>query len=174
MSSPSNITLPPAWLEALLQNSDEEISSDDLALVLDQSSRLLKLKSIASLPVTVPSVADTVKFLRSTVNFNTANIANGVIVGQIPAGAQIMRAIVRVITSFNAGTTNVLTVGSNASAYDNIFNAAGISEGAAGNNDAAVANLLYFAAATDIFAKYTQTGTAATQGQAIVNIMYIA
>lgn len=153
------------------------ISSEDLVLFLQKGTDLLKVGRIADLPVTVPDVPeDIVKFLRLVVNFNDANVSTGVLVGQLPAGAQIVAAVVRVITLFNAGTTNVLTIGTNSPNYDNIFGAAGIAEGAAGANTVTTttASLLQAAVATDVFAKYTQTGTAASQGQAIINIAYIA
>lgn len=113
-----------------------------------------------------------VHFLRKEVNYNDPGIASGVVIGRLPAGAQITQALARVKTTFNAGTTNVLSVGTNASAYDNIFGAADIAEGAAGNNVALTANLLEAASEADVFVKYTQTGTAASQGKAVIHIAY--
>lgn len=113
-----------------------------------------------------------VHFLRKEVNFNDPGIASGVVIGRLPANAQITQALARVRTTFNAGTTNVLTVGTNASSYDNIFGTADIAEGAAGNNAAPVANLQEALTETDVFVKYTQAGTAATQGRAVIHIAY--
>lgn len=113
-----------------------------------------------------------VHFLRKEVNFNDPGIASGVVVGRLPASAQITQALARVKTTFNAGTTNVLTVGTNASSYDNIFAAADIAEGAIGNNLAPSANLQELAVEADVYAKFTQTGTAASQGKAVIHIAY--
>lgn len=113
-----------------------------------------------------------VHFLRREVNYNDPGIASGVVIGRLPAGAQITQALARVKTAFNAGTTNVLTVGTNAASYDNILGAADIAEGAVGNSVAATANLQEAASEIDVVARYTQTGTAASQGKAVIHIAY--
>lgn len=113
-----------------------------------------------------------VHYLRKEVNFNDPGVAAGVIIGRLPAGAQITQALARVRTTFNAGTTNVLTAGTNPANYDNILGTADIAEGSAGNNTAPLANLQEALAEADVFVKYTQTGTAATQGKAIIHIAY--
>jgi hypothetical protein len=113
-----------------------------------------------------------VHYLRKEVNYNDPGIASGIVIGRLPANAQVTQALARVRTSFNAGTTNVLTVGTNAANYDNIFGAADIAEGSVGNSAAPLANLQEAAAEADVFVKYTQTGTAATQGKAVIHIAY--
>ena len=113
-----------------------------------------------------------VHYLRKEVNYNDPGIAAGVVIGRLPAGAQVTQALARVRTTFNAGTTNVLTIGTNANSYDNIFAAADIAEGSAGNNAAPLANLQDVVSEADVFVKYTQSGTAATQGKAIIHIAY--
>jgi hypothetical protein len=113
-----------------------------------------------------------VHFLRKEVNYNDPGIAAGVVVGRLPANAQITQALARVRTTFNAGTTNVLTVGTNAGSYDNIFGTADIAEGAVGNNAAPLANLQEALSEADVLVKYIQTGTAATQGKAVIHIAY--
>src|SRR5262249_61086983 len=71
--------------------------------------------------------------LRLTVNNNDGGIANGVGRQWLPAGAIIVGTDVMVDTVFNAGTTNVLTLGTNGpSTYDNIVAAADVNEGATG------------------------------------------
>ena len=77
-----------------------------------------------------------VHYLRKEVNYNDPGIASGIVIGRLPANAQITQALARVRTTFNAGTTNVLTVGTNAANYDNIFGTADIAEGI-GPGDAA-------------------------------------
>jgi hypothetical protein len=113
-----------------------------------------------------------VHYLRKEVNYNDPGIASGLVIGRLPAGAQITQALARVRTSFNAGTTNVLTVGTNPSSYDNIFATADIAEGTVGNNSAPLASLQEAVAEADVFVRYTQTGTAATQGKAVIHIAY--
>jgi hypothetical protein len=113
-----------------------------------------------------------VHYLRKEVNYNDPGIASGVVIGRLPANAQITQALARVRTTFNAGTTNVLTVGTNATNYDNIFGTADIAEGSAGNNAAPLANLQDVQTEADVFVKYTQTGTAASQGKAVIHIAY--
>lgn len=113
-----------------------------------------------------------VHYLRKEVNYNDPGIAAGVVIGRLPANAQVMQALARVRTTFNAGTTNVLTVGTNAANYDNIFGTADIAEGSVGNNAATLANLQEALAEADVFVKYTQTGTAANQGKAVIHIAY--
>ncbi len=113
-----------------------------------------------------------VHYLRKEVNYNDPGIASGIVVGRLPANAQVTQAVARVRTTFNAGTTNVLTVGTNAANYDNIFGTADIAEGSAGNNAAPLANLQEVLTEADVFVKYAQTGTAATQGKAVIHIAY--
>ncbi|NJO35725.1 MAG: hypothetical protein HC869_24250 [Rhodospirillales bacterium] len=105
-------------------------------------------------------------------NYNDPGIASGIVVGRLPANAQMTQALARVRTAFNAGTTNVLTVGTNPANYDNIFGTADIAEGAAGNNAAPFANLQDVQVEADVLVKYTQTGTAASQGKAVIHIAY--
>src|SRR5205085_9094609 len=58
--------------------------------------------------------------LRFTVNFNDAGVSAGVPKQTLPAGAIITGTDVFVQTPFNAGTTNVLTAGINAAAFNNL------------------------------------------------------
>jgi hypothetical protein len=111
-------------------------------------------------------------FLRKEVNYNDPGIAGGLVIGRLPAGAQITQALTRVKAAFNAASTNVLTVGTNASAYDNVFSATDIAEGGIGNNFAPAANLQEVINEGDLYVKYTQSGTAATQGKAVIHIAY--
>ncbi len=114
-----------------------------------------------------------VHYFRKTVNFNDAGIASGVLMGTLPAGAQIVDAVVNVETAFNAATTNVLTAGTNSTSFDNIVGASDVSEGSAGAARATAGLALEFTADTDVYAKYTQSGTAATTGKAHIVISYV-
>ena len=117
-----------------------------------------------------------VNTLKKTVNFGDVGIAAGVAFDNpLPQGAFILGVLVEIVTAFNAGTTNVLTVGTvNAPPYNNIVNAADVNEGATGIYDVtrALGRSLTAAGDVTVFAQYTQTGTAATTGQAIIVIEY--
>jgi hypothetical protein len=116
-----------------------------------------------------------VGYLRFTVNYNDVNIANGNNKQWLPAGAIITDTSVMVATGFNAGTTNVLTVGLAGSA-NTIVASGQVTPGTPGltNGIAPTGNALGpLAADSQVNVTYTQTGGAATAGQAIVIIKYI-
>ena len=108
-------------------------------------------------------------------SFNDAGIAAGVGKQWLPKGAIITSTSVYVATPFNADTTNVLTVGTTAGG-SNIVAAADVDE-----TTQAITNgikptgtaLGPLAADTQVFATFTQTGAAATAGQAVVMVHYI-
>lgn len=117
-----------------------------------------------------------VGYLRFKVNYNDAGIAAGAGKQWLPKGAIIVGTDMLVTTAFNAGTTNVLTVGSAAGSNADIVSAAAENEAATGltQNIAPSGNMLApLTADTQVFAQYTQTGTAATAGAAYVIIKYI-
>lgn len=149
----------------------------------------LALTSPPSFPPRVLQNQTTVHF-RKTVNFNDANIATGVKIGAIPAGAFITSVKCYVTTAFNAGTTNNLLIGSTATGGQ--FLASGVTAGT--NCVAATTGIQNITAAAglglavtalsntptgntgawDLFVSYTQTGTAATTGQVTYVIEYVA
>lgn len=108
------------------------------------------------------------------VNFNDAGIGSGVKFGTLPAGARILDVVVEVITVFNAVTTNVVTVGTNSTSFNNIVAAADVNEAATGATrvDRGIGGSIARAADIDVYAMYTQTGTAATTGKAEITIAY--
>lgn len=110
---------------------------------------------------------------RTTINWNDPGIAAGVVRAQLPLGAFILRQYVEVITPFNGGTTNVLTVGVNAN-MDNFVAAGDTNEAVAGIADITrpLGRSLTAAGVTNLGFKYTQTGTAATAGQAEYVVEY--
>jgi len=113
--------------------------------------------------------------LKKIVNFNDAGIAAGVAFDNpLPQNAFIMRVLVEIVAVFNATTTNVLTVGTVGATYNNIVAAADVNEGATGVYDVTRALGRALTAAADVlpYAQYTQTGTAATTGQAIIVIEF--
>lgn len=94
--------------------------------------------------------------------------------GTLPTGAVVLGTSVAVTTVFNAGTTNVLIVGTLAD-DDALVAAAGVDETAVALTRVAPATLAGAVAPTadtDIYTKYTQSGTAATTGVAIVIVEY--
>lgn len=121
-------------------------------------------------PILYGSVAGLLFF---TVNFNDTGIASGVKKFTLQASVDkplLLEFSAEVITAFNAVTTNVLTVGSDTTA-NQFLAAADITEGTPGFYPASNANKLYrITANTDIYVKYTQTGTAATTGKANIYI----
>lgn len=115
-----------------------------------------------------------VHYLRRTVNYNDGAISTGVKVGRLPAGASVLFTNVKIKTAFNAVTTNVLTVGQNSSSYNDMVNASDIDETATGSSMVVRGADLTLATEVDVYAKYTQTGTAATAGVAEIIVAYCA
>lgn len=115
-----------------------------------------------------------VHVLTKQVNYNDANIGTGVLMGTLPAFAQVIDAVVRLEVAFNAATTNVLTAGTNSASYDNIVGASDVTEATPAAYRGAIATVgaTSYATETDVYARYTQSGTAATTGRATISIMY--
>ena len=112
-------------------------------------------------------------YIRANVAYNTTNIATGVNVGAIPAGSRILDIGVYIDTAFNAATTNVLTVGT-AAGGNQIATTSDTASTATGFKRVTTGNALaQFAADTQVWVTYTQTGTAATAGAATIAITYL-
>jgi len=95
-------------------------------------------------------------------------------VGKIPGGSIIIGAGVIVSTAFNAGTGNVLDIGT--SADDDGFGT-DLALGTIGNivwDELATSNDLYSTSDVTIIASPDLTGTAATAGAGVVYVLYIA
>jgi hypothetical protein len=114
--------------------------------------------------------AQLVHYLRKSLAYTDSA---AVVVGTIPAGALILKPAsgVHVTTAFNAGTTNVIDVGTTAD--DDLFG----TDLAAGTAtfvplDEAIGGFVV-ASDTTITATYAQTGTAASAGAAEVVIAYV-
>lgn len=115
--------------------------------------------------------------LRFTINWN--DVGTGAQEGffsSLPAGAIIADVLVMVTTTFNAGSTNVLTVGTNSAAFNNIVASGDVNLGSVGTYNITrgqgLNSLLTATVDQAVNAKYAQTGTAATQGQAVVLITF--
>jgi hypothetical protein len=123
-------------------------------------------------------------YSRVTINFNDPRISAGVWYLTLPKNAYILQIDAQVITAFNAGTTNVLTIGATQASANEIL-ASGITAGstgiyhltsAAGLGNVITNNATYQTAlngAVPVWAKYAQTGTAATTGQVIIIITFV-
>lgn len=104
------------------------------------------------------------------VNFDDTDVDKGIALCTLPANIIITRAVCVVGTAFNAATTNVLTVGTN-SDVDDILAAADITEGSAGVYSKQT--FVEHNAKKTVKAKYTQTGTAATAGEAEIYLFVV-
>lgn len=107
-----------------------------------------------------------IHYLRKRVNFNDSAIGTGVVFGTLPAGAMLTNQSVRVVTAFNAATTNAINVGTTAGGTQLFTDVA-----TAGARSPTIANLS-FASDTDLYVQFAQTGTAATTGQADIVVSY--
>ena len=120
--------------------------------------------------ISVPGVEKTVK--GSEIKYNTSGIGTKAKVGiTLPKGAIVTKAVADVTQAFNAGTTNVLTLGYS-SDTDALMASADITEGTIGayvkqRMDAPLS------AAADVYAQYTSTGTSPSAGKAVFYITYI-
>lgn len=118
------------------------------------------------------NAANMPKTVKGSIKYNTSGIATKASCGiTLPKGAIVTRVACNVTTAFNAGTTNVLTIGYSADT-DALMGASDITEGTVGTYvkermDAALT------ANSVVYAQYTQTGTAATAGAADVYVTYI-
>jgi hypothetical protein len=112
--------------------------------------------------------------IRRRVTFSQNNIATGVPVGALEKGAIPLRASVIINTAFNAATTNVFVVGDTTTDNSLVTStnaAAGTVGGPKAGSGASLGTEL--AADTVFYAKFTQTGTAATAGDATVVIEFV-
>lgn len=106
---------------------------------------------------------------RLTINYNDTNIGSGQMFGALNAGDFIQSIDCDVTTAFNAGTTNAVTIGTSAAANEIV--ATGL------NGTTSIATGIYHlttaaglglavtgSSSVTLWAKYAQTGTAATAG----------
>ena len=138
------------------------------------------------LPRIIPEQA--VQYYRFTLNFNDPNISTGQVFGALGCNAYILTMDAYVTTAFNAGTTNVVTVGATSASANEIIASGTITPGstgvqhltsAAGLGTAITSNATYqqnggvVPCYVPLYAKYAQTGTAATAGAVTVIIAYV-
>lgn len=121
-------------------------------------------------------------YYRITINWNDQNIGSAQQFGALPANAYIFAIDAYVNTAFNAGTTNVITIGTTKANANEIV-ASGITAGtighyaltsAAGLGTAVSMGGTWLNTNMPLYAKYAQTGTAATAGSVVIVIAYAA
>ena len=124
------------------------------------------------------SAQQKITYYRLTINWNDTNIGTGQQFGALPANAYIVFIDADVTTAFNAGTTNVITLGTTSSSANELL-ASGITAGstgiyhltsAAGLGVAVSGGGTWTGKVMPLFAKYAQTGTAATAGSVTIVI----
>jgi len=105
--------------------------------------------------------------VRRAITFDQSGIGTGVPIGCVPKGATILRAACAVTEVFDAGTTNVLVLGTSAD-DDGFVTSTNAAAGTTGlkSGTGALLTGAPLTADTVIYAKFTQTGTAATAGAA--------
>ena len=115
-----------------------------------------------------------VGYYRLTVNYNDPNISTAQRFGTLPSGSFITGVFCEVVTAFNAASTNVFTLGTTSTANE-LVAAGDVTEGTTGIYVASrgLGRSLTASGDTALYAKYTQTGTAATAGVATCVITYI-
>lgn len=113
-------------------------------------------------------------FIRRTIAFNTTFVGTAatIKVGTLPAGAVIYDAIVKVNTAFNAATDNLINVGTAATA-DSIVDETDLDLTAVEWQSSRRGCDLTLASDTPVYVTYTQSGTAATTGEAEIIVAYI-
>lgn len=116
-----------------------------------------------------------VQTISRSIAYNTPGIgtADIVKVGTLPSGAEVLITKVRIPTAFNAATTNVLIVGTSSGSNADFVADGDLDESATGTSVLFRGCDVAISADTAIYAKYTQTGTAATAGVAVITITYV-
>ena len=112
-----------------------------------------------------------VHFLRTLINYNDADALTRNM-GTIPEGSNLLRINTCVSTAQNAGTTNTISVGTSSGGTD-LVNAAAAGSVTANVVTQAPSGKSLLASDTTIWAKLTQSGTAATAGVVEVTIEYV-
>lgn len=118
------------------------------------------------------NAANMPKTVKGSFKYNTSGIATKASTGiSLPKGAIVTRVAVNVTTAFNAGTSNNIELGyssdTDALMADDVATAGTVGTYVKERMDAALTSN------SVVYAKYAQTGTAATAGAADVYVTYI-
>ena len=115
-------------------------------------------------------------YYRVTINFNDQGIGSGQAFGALGLNTFIKAIDCHVTTAFNAGTTNVITFGTTLANANEIV-ASGITAGTPGvyhlTTAAGLGLAVTSSADVTLYAKYAQTGTAATTGAVTCVIEFV-
>jgi hypothetical protein len=115
-----------------------------------------------------------VHFFRKTVNYNDTGVSTGIFMGTLPSGALIVDVVADVRTAFNAGSGNSLSVGVTSTAYTDIMATADVTLATTGGYRGAIlAAADRMATDTDLYVRYTQTGSTASAGVVDVAVMFL-
>lgn len=110
-------------------------------------------------------------FYAGTLNFDTEGAAAGVALCELPKNTIVVRGIAVVNKAFNAGTSNTITVGKKAAANE-VLGSAAVTAGTAGVYKSDV--FVDMGEETAVYAKYEQSGTAATAGSVDIFLEVVA
>ena len=110
--------------------------------------------------------------IKLDITYATPGIASGVSLdGALPDGAHALAAYVNITEVFNATSSNVLVVGT--SANDDAFVEAGDVDETALGMTQVLRGAGLVSGDTQVFVKFTETGTAASTGAATVIVTYV-
>ncbi len=125
-------------------------------------------------PTARQNVTQQPSYYRVTINYNDPNIGTAQKFGALKQNSYINGVSCHVMTAFNASTTNVLTIGTSTSANE-IIGSGDINEASAQYQNVTTPLGVTVTSAADVtlYAKYAQTGTAATAGKAVCVIEFI-
>lgn len=114
-------------------------------------------------------------YYRITINFNDQNIGLGQQFGAMLANTYIYAIDAYVVTAFNAGSTNTITLGTTKANANEIV-ASGITAGTPGvyhlTSAAGLGLAVTSGTAINLWAKYAQTGTPAGTGKVVIIIAF--
>ena len=110
-------------------------------------------------------------FYAGTLKFDTEGAAAGVMLCELPKNTIVVRGIAVVNEAFNAATSNTVTVGKKA-ATNEIIGSYGSTAGSAGAYKSDV--FVDMGEETAVYAKYAQSGDAATAGAVDIYLEVVA
>lgn len=113
-----------------------------------------------------------VSYLYKDTAYNTSSIGTGVSIGTVPSGGIILPHHVNITTAYNAATTNVLELGTTGDP-DHYVAVGDVDETTIAFTANITTGCEEVASDTEVFVKYTESGTAATAGASTVILPYI-
>lgn len=116
-----------------------------------------------------------VHYIAKSVTYSDAGIAAGTLElpASLPANAYVTQTSVKIKTAFNATTTNVLTVGTVSGTANDVVTAGDVDETTQAVTTVKGVGVISASAEKKLYAKYTQSGAAATAGAADIVVQYV-